>query len=108
MATTECSVDEITQVLDPEGTTVEPTGSRPLEDGITPLVVGQQYVDVPFVGGPYDDYNIDELMVENFTDNPPMFIVAGMVVYEDTLGFRVMFNASPDSGFYNLRWRITI
>ena len=95
------------EVLDPISTTTTVSGSEPLEDGITPLVVGQQYVDVEF-STTHEDYNIDELMVENFTDNPPVIIIASLVVYRDSAGFRVMFNAHPDSPFYNLRWRITI
>jgi len=95
------------EVLDPIGTTVEITGSQPLESGLTACTVGQQYVDVVF-SDPHTDYNIDELHVENTTDNPPMGLDAGLVVYRDSEGFRVMLNASPDSAFYSVRWRITI
>ncbi len=104
---TECDVQEILQTLDPEGTTVDTTGDRPLEDGITPLVIGQSYVDVNFLTS-HETYNFDQLVVENFTDNPPLCILLGPVTYEDANGFRVMFNASPDSEFYQLRWRITV
>jgi len=95
------------EVLDPIGTTVEVTGSQPLEAGLTPCTVGQQYVDVVF-SDTHTDYNIDEMHIENITDNPPMSLVAGLVVYRDSEGFRAMLNASPDSAFYSLRWRITI
>lgn len=95
------------EILDPIGTEVEPTGSRPLEDGLTPLIQGQQYLDITF-SDPHTDYNIDELHVENTVDNPPLLFPSPMVVYRDENGFRVLFNSSPDSEFYLLRWRITI
>ncbi len=104
---TECDVIEILQTLDPEGTTVDTTGDRPLEDGVTPLVVGQSYIDVEFVA-PHATYNFDQLFIENFIDNPPLCILLGPVVFEDENGFRVMLSASPDSAFYQLRWRITV
>lgn len=107
MAITECDVDSTLQVLDPEGTVTDNTGNRPLEDGITPLVVGQPYVDVVFLGS-HSSYNFDQLEVINITDNPPLCLIVGPVVFQDEAGFRVMFNASPDSPFYSLRWRITI
>lgn len=105
----ECNVETTLQVLDPLGTETEATGSRPLEDGITPIPAGQQYVDVVFANGPYADaaYNIDELVVQNFADNPPLVIIASLIVFRDESGFRVMFNSSPDSASYELRWRIT-
>ncbi len=104
---TECDVQEILQTLDPEGTTVDTTGDRPLEDGITPLTVAQPYVDVVFVA-PHTTYNFDQMVIENFIDNPPLCILLGPVVFEDENGFRVMLSASPDSAFYQLRWRITV
>jgi|SRR6185312_4723339 len=107
MANTECDVDSILQVLDPEGTTTDNTGNRPLEDGVAPLVVGQSYVDVVFVET-HPSYNFDQLEVQNSTDNPPLCLMVGPIVFQDEAGFRVMFNASPDSPFYSLRWRITI
>ncbi len=105
---TECDVQETLQILDPEGTVVETLGNRPLEDGIEPLIIAQQYVDVVFVNGPYPSYNFDELEVQNFNDNPPLSLHIGPIVYQDENGFRLMFNASPDSVYYALRWRITI
>ena len=81
---TECDVDSTLQVLDPQGTTVDSTGNRPLEDGITPLVAGQSYVDVVFVA-PHSVYNFDQLVIENFNDNPPLTIFLGPVVFEDEL-----------------------
>lgn len=105
---TECDVQETLQVLDPEAIVAETLGNRPLEDGATPLVPMQQYVDVVFVNGPYPSYNFDELEIVNITDNPPLSLHVGPIVYQDDMGFRVMFNASPDSIFYTLRWRITV
>lgn len=107
MAVTECTVIDTLQVLDPEGTTVDTTGDRPLEDGIAPLVVAQSYVDVTFLT-PHASYNFDQFVIENFTDNPPLAICIGPVVFEDENGFRVMLSAAPDSAFYQLRWRITV
>jgi len=95
------------EILDPITLTIESTGSRPLESGLTPVPVGQQYVDVVF-SETHEDYNIDELHVENQTDNPPLAVDASLVVYRDSAGFRAMLTASPDSTFYSLRWRITI
>lgn len=105
---TECDIIQTLQVLNPEGTTTESTGSRPIEDGITPIPVGQQYVDVLFAEGPHASYNFDELLVENLVDDPPLGIMVVLVSFMDEDGFRIMFNASPDSAFYNLRWRVTI
>ncbi len=104
---TECTTIIDPQVLNPVGTTVDTTGDRPLEDGITPIPAGQSYVDVVFIE-PHESYNFDQLVIENFTDNPPLAIALGPVVYEDENGFRVMFTASPDSTFYQLRWRVTV
>jgi hypothetical protein len=95
------------EVLDPIGTTTTVAGSQPLESGLTPCTIGQQYVDVVFSDS-HTDYNIDELHIENVVDNPPLGLDAGLIVYRDSEGFRAMLNASPDSEFYNLRWRITI
>jgi len=95
------------EILDPIGTTVESTGSRPIESGLTNCTVGQQYVDITF-SDLHEDYNIDEMHIENTVDNPPVYLEAALVVYRDNAGFRVMLNASPDSTFYFLRWRITI
>ncbi len=103
---TECDVQDTLQTLDPQGTTVDTTGDRPLEDGITPLVVAQSYIDVVFLTS-HDTYNFDQLVIENFFDNPPLCILLGPVVFEDANGFRVMLSAAPDSAFYQLRWRIT-
>lgn len=108
MAVTECTVIDTLQVLDPQGTTVDAAGDRPLEDGIAPLTVGLQYVDVTFLSSHPEGYNYDELVVVNVTDNPPIGIGVVQIVYEDADGFRVMFNAPPDSEFYSLRWRITV
>lgn len=105
---TECDVQETLQILDPEAAIIETTGNRPLEDGTEPLIIAQQYVDVTFINGPYPSYNFDELEVVNTTDNPPLCLMVGPVVFQDETGFRVMFNASPNSTFYSLRWRITI
>lgn len=95
------------EVLDPIGTDIEPTGSRAIEGGLTECTIGQQYVDVVFSES-HDDYNVDEMHIENNTDNPPVYIVASMIVFRDAEGFRVMLSSSPDSSFYALRWRITI
>jgi len=95
------------EILDPIATTIEVTGSRALESGLTPCIQGQQYLDIVFTDS-HADYNIDELHVENTTDNPPLGLDASLVVYRDSDGFRVMLNASPDSEFYSVRWRITI
>ena len=62
----ECDVDQTLQTLDPEGTTVDLTGDRPLEDGETPLVVGQQYLDVTFLT-PHSSYNFDQLLQDSFS-----------------------------------------
>ncbi len=105
---TECDVQSELQILDPRGTDVESGGNRPLEDGIAPLVQNQSYVDVVFVQGPHESYNFDQLVIENFTDNPPLAIFLGPVVFEDENGFRIMLSAAPDSAFYQLRWRITV
>lgn len=104
---TECDVTTTLQVLDLEGTTPETTGSKPVEDGITPLIAGQPYIDVVFTVA-HPVYSFDELLVENFSDNPPVSIFPTLISFEDENGFRVMLNASPDSAFYQLRWRVTI
>lgn len=106
MASTECTVDSTVQVLDPVGTDVDTTGDRPLEDGIAPLVIGLTYVDVTFET-PHPNFNFDQMVIENFTDNPPLCILIGPVVFEDENGFRVMLSAPADSEFYQLRWRVT-
>ncbi len=103
----ECDITQTLQVLDPEGLVQETLGNRPKEDGITPIPQAQQYVDVVFLES-HDSYNFDELEVVNIVDNPPLSLHVGPIVYQDAEGFRVMFNASPDSAFYSLRWRITI
>jgi len=103
---TECTVDTVVQTLDPQGAVVG-GGDNPLEDGIEPLVIGQPYVDVVFATA-HSSYNFDQLLIQNFIDNPPLAICVGPVVYTDENGFRVMLTASPDSAFYELRWRITV
>jgi len=104
---TPCDVTTTLNVLNLEEATPEASGSRPVEDGITPLVIGQPYVDVEFSNS-HESYNFDELAIENFTDNPPLGITTTVVVFEDENGFRIMLNAPPDSEFYQLRWRITV
>lgn len=78
-----------------------------LEDGLTPINNGEDFVDVAFAswtGGA--NYSFDELVVQNFIDNPPLNIFPTILVSKTATGFRYLLNSSPDNANYYLKWRI--
>lgn len=78
-----------------------------LEDGLTQILNGQEYVDVAFAswtGGA--GYSFDELVVQNFQDDPPLKLFPTTLVSKRADGFRYLINAAPDNDNYFLKWRI--
>lgn len=89
-------------------TTTEDDDMKILEDGSTPLVNGQDYVDVVFqIAKPSNSYRIVEARIENFIDDPPIEIWATTFVSRTPTGFRAILNTTPDNANYSLRWRVT-
>ena len=78
-----------------------------LEDGLTMIQSGNAYVDVVFqswTGGPA--YSIDELLVQNFVDVPPLQIFPTTLVNQNASGFRCLLSGAPDNNNYYLKWRV--
>jgi hypothetical protein len=78
-----------------------------LEDGLTQILNGNDFVDVVFnswTGG--SAYSFDELVVQNFIDSPPQNIFPTILVSKTASGFRYLLNSSPDNDNYFLKWRI--
>jgi hypothetical protein len=76
--------------------------------GVTPLVIGQAYIDVTFgPGQPDTTYKLVECYVENTVDATPLNIWPGIVTNKTTTGFRLQLNGLPDTGNYALHWSIS-
>lgn len=69
----------------------------------TPLVSGQNYLDVLF-GTPMPDGNwiLRDHHVENTVDSPPALIWPTTITSRTANGYRVYFNAAPATGNYSL------
>lgn len=73
--------------------------------GTTPLVMGQDYVDVAFPETLASSFWIFlELRTINVVDVNPLNIWPGIVTNKTAAGFRVQLNGEPDSVNYYLRW----
>jgi len=55
-------------------------------------------------GGPA--YSIDELLVQNFVDVPPLQIFPTTLVNQNASGFRCLLSGAPDNNNYYLKWRV--
>jgi hypothetical protein len=76
-------------------------------NGLTPLLAGQDYVDVDFG---FDQDNLEwivrALNVINTTDASPARLVPMTMVQKTVSGFRVLLNGAPDTGNYLLAWGV--
>ena len=89
---------------------VGPVSNPPVysQAGITPLVIGQAYVDVVFGSiQTTSDWVLVECDVVNTTDLAPLNIWPGIITNRTTAGFRVWLNGLPDSGNYYLHWAVS-
>lgn len=77
-----------------------------LEVGITPLVLGQAYIDVVFASAQSDTSWDTQCSVVNTTDSTPLNIWPGIVTAKSTTGFTLQLNGMPDSSNYYLHWAI--
>lgn len=99
--------DTFTTTLTDEDDAFSEETNTMVEDGLTLIPNGQDFVDVPLVswtGG--SGYSFDELIVQNFADSPPLNIFPTILVSKTPTGFRYLFNSSPDNDNYFLKWRI--
>lgn len=84
--------------------------SGPIEiqnQGVTPLIIGQSYVDVVFDSAQADlTWIFVECQVINTVDATPLNIWTGLLTVKTTTGFRLQLSAVPDSGNYSLHWAV--
>ena len=77
-----------------------------MESGLTPLVDGQDYIDVIFPTSlPGTTWNV-LCSVLNTTDPTPLNIWPGIVTAKSPTGFTLQLNGVPDSDNYYLYWAI--
>jgi len=101
------SLETFTSTLTDEDDPFSEEINTMLEDGLTQIGNGNDYVDVTFgswTGGA--GYSFDELLVQNFIDSPPQNIFPTILVSKTATGFRFLLNSSPDNDNYFLKWRI--
>ena len=78
-----------------------------LLSGITPLISGQDYIDVEFgEDQPSLDWVMIEASIENTTDPTVLNVWRGVITSKTTTGFRLQLNGTPDSANYFLYWSI--
>jgi hypothetical protein len=78
------------------------------ENGLTNLVQGQGYIDVPFTVQKADTtWRLVEANVFNTVDVAPLNIFPTLVTNKTVTGFRQQLDAAPDSGNYKLQWGVT-
>lgn len=85
-------------------------GETMFDDGITPIINGEAFVDVtlsPSWPGS-SVYSFLELQVKNIIDAPPLEIWPTTLVSQTGTGFRILLNAAPDNDNYSLKWRIAL
>jgi hypothetical protein len=104
--TDECQADA-GWVYPPEPGTVFVTEIIGVISGITPLIVGQDYIDVVFGSAqPSVDWTPLETSIVNTVDPTPVNVWPGVISNQTENGFRLQLNGTPDSGNYNLYWSI--
>jgi hypothetical protein len=75
--------------------------------GVTPLVNGQNYVDVSFPIEQDDtEWVLTGCCVVNVLDVIPLNLAPGIITAKTTTGFRLQLDGIPDSGNYELQWAI--
>jgi hypothetical protein len=75
--------------------------------GVTPLIQGQDYVDVVFGSSqPSVDWVLIEAGMFNLVDSTPLNVWRGVVTSKTTSGFRLQLNGTPDTGNYYVSWSI--
>lgn len=76
------------------------------ETGLTPLISGQDYLEVVFVTEKATAvWSFLVFSIENQVDASPM-VFAHTVTVKTELGFKVQLSGAPDSGNYRLRWEV--
>jgi hypothetical protein len=104
--TDECQADA-GWVYPPEPGTVFVTEIIGVISGITPLISGQDYIDVVFGSAqPSVDWTPLETSIVNTVDPTPVNVWPGVISNQTENGFRLQLNGTPDSGNYNLYWSI--
>jgi hypothetical protein len=77
------------------------------QSGVTPLVNGQDYIDVVFGSAqPNANWTFLEARIINTTDVSALNIWPGIVTIKTTTGFRLQLNGTPDTANYYLSWTI--
>jgi hypothetical protein len=75
--------------------------------GITPMVMGQEFVDVTFSEMMANTrWILVEASVVNSVDGTPLNIWAGILTSRTTTGFRLQLNGIPDTDNYYLHWAV--
>lgn len=74
--------------------------------GVTPLIWGQDFIDVTFVGQASSNWQFVECNVVNTDDPDALNIWPGLITSKTDHSFRLHLNAMPDSNNYFLHWAI--
>lgn len=78
-----------------------------LQNGATPLVNGQNFVDVLFPAEmPNANWLSVNLSVVNLIDPNPLTLVPSVITAKTEAGFKLFFNGAPDSNNYFLQWGV--
>lgn len=86
------------------------SGGPPVIPGIsgtTPLISGQNYIEVVF-GAAQDDANwvLTGCVVVNTVDAIPLNLQPGILTVKSTTGFTLQLNGAPDTANYSLQWAV--
>jgi hypothetical protein len=75
--------------------------------GTTPLVSGQNYIDVLFDTAQADaNWVLTGCVIVNAVDATPLNLMAGILTAKSTTGFTIQLNGAPDTANYLLQWAI--
>lgn len=103
----ETSQSNVGWVYPPHPQTLFRTEIEGVLSGITPLVSGQDYIDVSLGSDqPNANWTLLETSIINTDDINPINVWPGVVTIKTVTGFRLQLNGTPDSGNYFLHWSI--